>query len=232
MNIAIIPARAGSKRITNKNIRDFLGVPIIIRVISLLAESKCFDRIIVSTDSTEIAELVIRNGGEVPFMRPQHIADDFASTRDVILHAIQEIHLDNESDINICCVYPTSIMLKKEDLIKAFELNQLRAWNYVFAAYRPNSSPFRMFSRNFRDGCQMIFPQYYEFRSQDLPEAFADAGLFYIGSINTWKSDSYFFSPKSTFVEIPEKRAVDINEPEDWKLAEYYFLRQMEVKNE
>lgn len=225
MRIAIIPARGGSKRILNKNIREFLGVPIIGRVITTLKESQLFDRIVVSTDSSEIASLAIEFGAEVPFRRPDHLADDFAGTGEVVLHCIQELNLSSDPTTQICCVYPTSVLMQVEELDKALRMLDSGGWKYVFAASSPNSSPLRSFTRSETGGINMLFPEFWESRSQDLPSCFVDAGFFYWASAGTWIEGLPIFGTYSTIVEVSDSRAVDINTEDDWQRAEFEFQK-------
>ena len=122
MNIALIPARGGSKRITKKNIRFFSGQPIIAWSINAAKKSNCFERIIVSTDDTDIAEIAEKYGAEVPFVRPEKISDDYSTTRDVILHAINFLSSKNINIDYLCCLYATAPFVRSEDLLKAYEL--------------------------------------------------------------------------------------------------------------
>ena len=223
MRIAIIPARGGSKRIVNKNVKSFLGVPIIGRVIENVRESRIFDRIIVSTDSDEIARVAREFGAEVPFIRPNVLSDDYAGTAEVIAHAIEALQLDNDSEIQVCCVYPTSVLMNSNDLLESLKLLQEQEWEYVFAASQPNSSPFRSFQKSKRGGVEMLFPNYWGSRSQDLPDSFVDTGFLYWASTETWRKSEPIFGSNSTFIEIPEIRAIDINTESDWLRAEAIF---------
>ena len=135
--------------------------------------------IIVSTDSEEIAHVAKEFGAEVPFIRPSNLADDYAGTSEVIAHAISSLQLQRESDAQVCCVYPTSVLMNVQDLKNSLDLLQNQDWQYVFAASQPNSSPLRSFRKSGQGGLEMLFPQYWESRSQDLPECFVDAGFFY-----------------------------------------------------
>ena len=223
MRIAIIPARGGSKRITNKNIKNFLGTPIIGRVISTLRESQIFDRIIVSTDSEEIAAVAKYFGAEVPFIRPCELADDFTGTSEVITHAIDSLQLKTSLDAQVCCVYPTSVLMNSNDLKDSLELLQTQEWEYVFAASQPNSSPLRSFTKSELGGLEMLFPKYWGSRSQDLPDCFVDAGFFYWATAKTWIQAEPIFGPNSTFVDIPDIRAIDVNTEDEWLRAESIF---------
>ena len=223
MRIAIIPARGGSKRITSKNIKNFLGTPIIGRVIVTLRQSQIFDRIIVSTDSEEIAAVAKKFGAEVPFVRPNELADDFAGTSEVITHAIENLQLETALDTQVCCVYPTSVLMNSIDLKDSLELLQTQEWQFVFAASQPNSSPFRSFIKSGSGGLEMLFPQYWGSRSQDLPDCFVDAGFFYWATAKTWIQAEPIFGPNSTFIEIPDMRAIDVNTEDEWLRAESIF---------
>jgi pseudaminic acid cytidylyltransferase len=223
MKIAIIPARGGSKRIIGKNIRSFINEPIIGHTIRNLLESKFFDRVIVSTDDVEIARVSREFGAEVPFNRPTEIADDFTDTNSVIRHAIQNLNLNKNETHYICCVYPTAVLMNLNDLVSAFNLLITKKWNFVFAAYEPNSSPFRSFTRNENGGVKMLFPQNWEKRSQELAKCFVDCGHFYWASSENWLITERIFDEESTFIETPYLRAVDINTEEDWKIAEIVF---------
>ena len=223
MRIAIIPARGGSKRIANKNIKSFLGVPIIGRVIGNLRDSGIFDRIIVSTDSEEIARVSIEFGAEVPFIRPNELSDDYAGTTEVLAHAVQALQLHNEAAVQVCCVYPTSVLMNSDDLHGSLKLLQDQEWQYVFSASQPNSSPFRSFKKSGQGGVEMIFPNYWGSRSQDLPDSFVDTGFFYWATAGSWRKAEPIFGPNSTFIEIPAIRAIDINTESDWLRAEAIF---------
>ena len=223
MRIAIIPARGGSKRIVDKNLKSFLGTPIIGRVIKNLKESEIFDRIVVSTDSEEIARVSVEFGAEVPFIRPSQFSDDFAGTTEVIVHAIEALQLSDELGVQVCCVYPTSVLMNCNDLRDSLELLQDQEWQYVFAASQPNSSPLRSFRKSRLGRVEMLFPNYWGSRSQDLPDCYVDAGFFYWATTDTWRQAEPVFNANSTFVEIPEIRAVDINTESDWLRAESIF---------
>jgi pseudaminic acid cytidylyltransferase len=223
MRIAIIPARGGSKRIANKNINSFLGVPIIGRVIGNLRDSGIFDRIIVSTDSAEIARVSKEFSAEVPFIRPKELSGDYVGTTEVIAHAIETLQLHHETDIQVCCVYPTAVLMNSIDLLASLKLLQDQKWQYVFAATQPSSSPYRSFKKSPLGGVDMLFPNYWGSRSQDLPESFVDIGFFYWATAWSWLKAEPIFGTNSTFIEIPEIRAIDINTESDWLRAEAIF---------
>src|SRR5690554_3648249 len=180
-NIAIIPARGGSKRIPRKNIRDFSGQPMIAWSIQAALKSRVFDRIIVSTDDTEIAAIARRAGAETPFVRPATLSDDHTGTTAVMAHAIQWL-LDSGQHVQYaCCIYATAPFIRPSDLATARQIIEHGSWNYVFAATEYVFPIFRAFHVLENGGCEMIYPEHRMTRSQDLPTAMHDAGQFYWG---------------------------------------------------
>ena len=181
MNVAIIPARGGSKRIPKKNIKDFCGNPMISYPIKVALKSKIFQRVIVSTDDNEIAKVSESFGAEVPFIRPKNISDDFATTGDVMSHAAKWLKENANHLASVCCIYATAPFIKKDDLIKAYNLFKENKWSFVFSA---TSFPFpiqRAIKLNEEGGIKMFQPEHFESRSQDLTESYHDAGQFYFG---------------------------------------------------
>lgn len=223
MKVAIIPARGGSKRILGKNARDFLGTPILGRCISQTAESGIFDRIIVSTEDDSIRDIALSFGAEVPFRRPTDIASDFASTREVINHGIWTLGLSNQTIV--ACLYPTSIFWKPSELGQAINLVESGPWEYVLAAAQIVPSPLRSFGISPSKGLEMFHPEYWDYRSQDLPESYFDTGQFYVAQSSTWSSESVIFSERSTAVVLNHLMVVDINVESDWEKAEMIFSK-------
>jgi len=222
-NILIIPARGGSKRIPRKNIKKFKGIPILERTIKKILELEYFEKIIVSTDDKEIASIASRAGAEIPFERPARISSNFASTREVILHAIDWYESKGEKFDNICCLYATSVLLKTKDLIKAIEvLSDSDESNYVFTATKYPHPIQRAFYLNKDNKTKLFSPNEFSKRTQDLPFAYHDAGQFYLASRDTWKSKINIFDEAKPII-IPSWRAIDIDTEEDWKFAELIF---------
>lgn len=222
MNVAIIPARGGSKRIPRKNIKEFCGKPMIAWSIEAAHKSGVFDRIIVSTDDEEIAAVARAYGAEVPFMRPQNISDDFASTVDVIHHAITEL-IKSTNIKNVCCIYATAPFIQKEDLREALSKLYTHECDYVFSA---TSFPFpiqRAVRINFRGFVEMFNPQHEKTRSQDLEPAFHDAGQFYWGKPEAFLARKGFFTSRSVLQLLPRERVQDIDTQADWDVAENLF---------
>jgi pseudaminic acid cytidylyltransferase len=221
--VAVIPARGGSKRVPRKNIRPFLGVPLLARTIALLAQGRLFDRVIVSTDDEEIAAVARAAGAEVPFRRPAELSTDFAETLPVIAHAIRELEARGRQLSYVACVYPAAVLLRPGDLHAAWELLRDSDADYVFTV---SSFPYpiqRALRRTADGGCEMIWPEQRETRSQDLEPAFHDAGQFYLGRRAAWLQARPLFSRRSRVLELPRYRVQDIDTPEDWERAETIF---------
>lgn len=225
MQLAVIPARGGSKRIPRKNIKMFHGQPMIAWSIQAAIESGCFDEIWVSTDDEEIAEVAQVYGAKVPFLRPVHLSDDFATTADVMSHAVEEFGKINHALPDyICCLYATAPFVTKADLVQGLEkIKNNSNLNYVFSA---TTYPFpiqRAIKLNEHDTVEMFSPQYFNVRSQDLEEAWHDAGQFYWGTAEAWLNKAMIFSTQSRVVELPRFRVQDIDTQEDWDRAEWLF---------
>jgi pseudaminic acid cytidylyltransferase len=225
MQLAVIPARGGSKRIPRKNIKMFHGQPMIAWSIQAAIESGCFDEVWVSTDDEEIAEVAQVYGAKVPFLRPVHLSDDFATTADVMSHAVEEFGKINHALPDyICCLYATAPFVTKADLVQGLEkIKNNSNLNYVFSA---TTYPFpiqRAIKLNEHDTVEMFSPQYFNVRSQDLEEAWHDAGQFYWGTAEAWLNKAMIFSTQSRVVELPRFRVQDIDAQEDWDRAEWLF---------
>ena len=220
--IAIIPARGGSKRIPKKNIKDFFGKPLIAYSIEVAVASNLFEKVVVTTDDETIAKIAKKYGAEVPFLRPKELSDDFTGTGDVIEHTIQELAKMGETYKYICTLYATAPLLQKEYLIKGYEeLQQSDAKN----AFSATTMPFpiqRTFKLNDNGRCEMFTPEHYMTRSQDLEEAYQDAGQFYWEK-REQKSDEVMFGKDSIPVILPRHLVQDIDTLEDWKRAELMY---------
>lgn len=223
MKLAVIPARGGSKRIPRKNIKLFCGKPMIAWSIEAARLSGCFDRIIVSTDDAEIAEVAIAYGAEVPFVRPPELSDDHSGTIPVIAHAISWMN-HNAGEVDFaCCIYATAPFVQPEDLRHGFDQLQQSGADYAFSVA---SYPFpiqRAIRIRTGQRVEMFQPEYFDVRSQDLEEAFHDAGQFYWGLARAWLARRPIFSSNSVPLIIPRDRVQDIDTPEDWKVAQMKF---------
>lgn len=227
MQIALIPARGGSKRIPRKNIRPFADRPMIGWPIAAARASELFDHVIVSTDDDEIAEVARAQGAEVPFMRPTHLADDFTPARDVIVDAVETMEdIVGQKVTQLCCIYATAAFVQPEDLQQARQrLDDVAAGGFVFAAATYPHPVHRALIED-QTGIGMLFPDHGKTRTQDLPEAFHDAGMFYWGRRDAFVSRAPMFNPASRPHVMPRKRALDIDTPEDWEFAEALFRLQ------
>jgi pseudaminic acid cytidylyltransferase len=221
MNIAIIPARGGSKRIPRKNIKDFHGKPIIAYSIEVAKQSGCFDRIVVSTDDDEIASIAKAYGAEVPFLRPANVSDDYATTIDVIQHAIIELEL-NEQD-NICCIFATAPFIEVEKLLDGLSLMQVHKLDYAYSATKFSFPIQRAFYLNDAGKVSMFYPEHFNTRSQDLTKAYHDAGQFYWGRCDAYKCGIPIFSENTMPVILDVSKVQDIDTSSDWKRAELIY---------
>ena len=220
--VAIIPARGGSKRIPRKNIKEFHGKPLIAYSVEVALASKLFEKVIVSTDDEEIAKVAKEYGAEVPFLRPKELSDDFTGTEDVINHTVEYLKNNNELYNYVCTIYATAPLLQKEYLIEGIErLKSSTAVN----AFSTTSMPFpiqRTFKVNENGRCEMFTPEYYNSRSQDLEEAYQDAGQFYWKRLDR-ESKEIMFGEDSIPIILPRYLVQDIDTLEDWKRAEVMY---------
>tara|TARA_B110000483_G_scaffold218511_1_gene271912 strand:+ start:769 stop:1470 length:702 start_codon:yes stop_codon:yes gene_type:complete len=223
MNIAIIPARGGSKRIKNKNTKFFCGKPIIYYSIKAAIDSKIFDKIIVSTDSSKVEKIAKNFGAEIPFKRPSSLSGDYTTTGEVIYHSIKYLERNYIKPKNICCIYPTAPLVKSHDLISSFKLFKLRKKDFVFAATKFDYPVQRGFYIDNKNTISMVNKKNYNKRSQDLKDVYHDAGQFYWGSYNGWIEKKRMFDKYSSVYLMPKLRVQDIDTLEDWKIAEKLY---------
>lgn len=223
MNVAIIPARGGSKRIPRKNIKDFCGKPMIAWSIEAALQSGCFERVIVSTDDKEIAEVALRLGAEVPFMRPEELSGDFVATIPVIKHAIQWLEANQIIPDWICCIYATAPFISADALKSGLTLIQQQDSDYVFSVTSYAFPIQRAIKLQQNGAVQMFSPEHFNTRSQDLEEAYHDAGQFYWGASDAWLEEKPIFSSESYPVVLPRYLVQDIDTSEDWIRAELMF---------
>lgn len=224
MKIAIIPARGGSKRIPRKNIKAFHGKPMIAYSIEAAIASGCFDQVIVSTDDVEIANVAKEYGAQVPFLRPADISDDYATTMDVMAHAIRWCKDEGWGVEAVCCLYATAPFVLPSDLQRGYCL--LKNDQQVQFAFSATSFPFpiqRAIKLDEHGSVTMFAPEHEQTRSQDLEEAYHDAGQFYWGQTNAFLNKLSIFSPHSKAVQLPRSRVQDIDTQEDWELAEALY---------
>ena len=223
MIVAVIPARGGSKRIPKKNIKEFFGKPIISYPIRAAINSQLFDKVIVSTDCKNIAQVAINYGAEVPFMRPKELSGDFLGTHEVVGHALKWLEDFGDTVEYACCLYATAPMIQGSDLIKGYDLIKTEKWKAVIAATKYSYPVFRSFKKLPNGGLEMVFPEHYNSRSQDLPEVYHDAGQFYWAKAQEWKNKPGGFSENNTIIELSNYLVQDIDTIEDWNRAEKIY---------
>ncbi|MHC8325607.1 pseudaminic acid cytidylyltransferase [Pseudomonas sp. LB1P83] len=218
--VAIIPARGGSKRIPRKNLKPFDGVPMIVRSIRTALDSQLFDQVIVSTDDEEIAGVARAHGAQVPFMRPASLADDFTGTAAVMVHALKELPAFDYA----CCLYATAPLLQARFLRQGFELlAQHPDKSFAFSVAGFGFPVQRTLTLDKQGALTSLYPEFRNTRSQDLAEAFQDAGQFYWGRSEAWLRGDVLFSPASLPVILPRHLVQDIDTLEDWTRAEYLY---------
>lgn len=223
MRLAVIPARGGSKRIPRKNIKPFCGKPMIAWSIEAAQASKCFDRIIVSTDDAEIAEIARSHGADVPFMRPPELSDDHTGTIPVVAHAIEWMAQQVGPVQLACCLYATAPFVQAQDLRYGLEVLQRSAAQYAFSVTSYAFPIQRAIRIRSDERVEMLNPEHFKTRSQDLEEVFHDAGQFYWGLSNAWLNHLSIFGHDSVPVRLPRERVQDIDTTEDWTVAELKF---------
>jgi N-acylneuraminate cytidylyltransferase len=221
-NLAIIPARGGSKRIPRKNIKSFHGKPIITYSIELAIESGLFDEIIVSTDDQEIANISIKYGASVPFFRSPESSNDIASTFDVIDEVLKEYELKSQEFKFICCIYPCAPFISIDNLQKSFKLLIENNFDTVFPVVK-YSMPVQRAIKIVNNKLEMLFPEFQEKRSQDLEPIYYDAGQFYWANVRKLLSNRNLYSNNSGCIILDELCAHDIDNENDWKVAEIKY---------
>ena len=223
MKICVIPARGGSKRIPRKNIRLFCGEPMISWSIKAAISSNIFDKIIVSTDDKEISKISQKYGAEIPFLRPKSLSDDFTGTIPVIKHTINWVNKHIKKVEYVCCLYATAPFVEPSYLIEGYEKLINNDVNYTFSV---TSFPFpiqRAIKISKLNRVEMLNPENFNKRSQDLEETFHDAGQFYWGKASSWINEDIFFAEHSCPIIIPRYKVQDIDNEEDWIRAEKMF---------
>ena len=223
MNLAIIPARIGSKRIKNKNIKNFEGKPIIYYSILAAKLSGIFDKVIVSTDSFKIASISKKYGADVPFLRSKELSKDNIGIIEVISKVLKKLKIKPNLSTKVCCIYPTAPMLNKNFLIKGYK-KLTQNYDYVLSVKREDSRILRGFYIN-KKTIIPINKKTKNIRSQHLKNLYLDAGQFCWGFAKSWLSNKGCHELKSTFVEIPDKYVQDIDTIEDWKKAIIKFKK-------
>ena len=221
-NICIIPARGGSKRIFQKNIREFYGKPLIVRVIETIHYAKIFDQIIVSTDSKEIKRVCSDVNVLISYPRPETLSDDFTPVRDVIDYEIKNLGIE-DNDI-VCCVLPTAVLLSIDDIKAGYDrFVKSEIISYCFGATRFSYPPQRAFTINSDHYTNMLNENNFFERSQDLLDIWHDTGTFYFAKCSEWKNEPFVFNKRSKVVELDPRYCQDIDDEYDWGIAELKY---------
>jgi N-acylneuraminate cytidylyltransferase len=214
-NIAIITARAGSKRIKNKNLLNFFGKPIIAYSILAAKKTNIFDEVYVSTDSKKIEKISKKFGAKVPSLREKKLSDDLTGTHSVVSGFLKKIDLRNVD--NICCLYPTAPLMKHTDIIRGSKILKKNKKSYIFSGVKVEINNFSYFSLNKNNFLKDINHVNYEIKNKK-SILYTDAAQFYWASKNTWLKNTKIISNKSKIIEIPFERVHDLNSPLDLKI--------------
>lgn len=218
-NLAIIPARGGSKRIPRKNVKDFLGKPIIAYSIEAALKSGLFDEVMVSTDDEEIAEIAKQYGAKVPFMRSAEAANDYASTADVLNEVIANYKSIGLEFDNFCCIYATAPLISSKNIVSAFQLLQESEFTVVYPVVEFSYPIWRCLDVDANGSMKRHWPEFENSRSQDLPKEYHDTGTFYWYQTKDWLNGSV----KLGAIIVDETAVQDIDTETDWKLAEMKY---------
>jgi len=221
-NIAIIPARGGSKRIPRKNIKDFLGKPIIAYSISAALESGLFDEVMVSTDDVEIAKIALKYGAKVPFFRCEDNANDYAGLTDVVIEVIDEYQKQNQKFDNVCCLLATAPFVNAKHLVDSFNKLENSTFDTLFPVVK-YAFPIQRAMQFEDENIKMIWNENMSKRSQDLKPSYHDAGLFYWAKTKIIIEQNKLWTDNTTAIEISEQTAQDIDTLEDWAIAELKY---------
>lgn len=223
MRLCVIPARGGSKRIPHKNIKPFNGKPIIAYSIEAAIKSKCFDKILVSTDDELIKNVSQNFGAEVPFLRPSYLSNDFAGTLPVVKHAIEWCEQNISSVTDVCCLYATAPFVTSKLIQESKEKFLVESAEYCFTVTSFSFPIQRSVKLTDKNRLEMFFPENFMKRSQDLDEAYHDAGQLYWGKPEAFKQEKPLFSQDATPYILPRHLVQDIDTLEDWHRAELMY---------
>jgi len=218
-NLCIIPARGGSKRIPRKNVKPFMGKPIIAYSIEAALKSGLFDEIMVSTDDEEIATVAWQYGASVPFMRSAETANDYATTADVLKEVIAKYREQGLEFDNMCCIYATAPLVQSDDIRRGFELLEKSAFTVVYPVVPFSYTIWRCLDVAEDGSMRRHWSEYENSRSQDLPTEYHDTGTFYWYKVNDWLAGNENFGG----IIVDETTIQDIDNETDWKLAEMKY---------
>lgn len=227
-SVIVIPARGGSKRIPRKNIREFHGKPMIAWSIE---NARAIDeeiRVVVSTDDEEIAEIARGFGAEIPFVRPAELSDDYATTVDLMAHAVSVLVEEEDTEVPVCCLYATAPFSGPDLIGKGLETLYETDCDYVVPVVE-YGYPIQRALRETDGRLSMREPEHMATRSQDLEPCYHDAGQFYWARAKVWRSKAPIFGNAAPIL-MPSNQSVDIDTPEDWEMAERLFASRGATK--
>jgi pseudaminic acid cytidylyltransferase len=219
----VIPARGGSRRLPGKNIREFCGRPMIGWPIAAALRARFVDRVIVSTDSPEIADVAREFGAEVPFLRPPELSDEHTGTAAVVRHVLGVLCESGDPPSAACCIYATAALVQAADIDEGCSLLDEGDWDYVFTAQRFAHPVQRAFELDARGAVRLREEGYTETRSQDITPAYHDAGQWYWGTTSAWRAGTALFGARSRAFLLDANGARDIDNADDWLVAEALF---------
>lgn len=230
--LCIIPARGGSKRIPRKNIKSFLGKPIIAYSIETAMHSGIFDEVMISTDDEEIASIAQQFGARIPFMRSQETANDFATTADVINEVLTKYRERGEVFDSFCCLYATAPFVTTKHLQEAFDAINNEDIDACFTMVQYSYPIQRSLKVNHSGFVEMTFPEYIKRRSQDLTPIYHDAGQFYFVNVHAFEQEQTLWCKRTVPLILSELEVQDLDTQTDWQLAEMkYKLTRRETKD-
>jgi len=222
-NLAIIPARGGSKRIPRKNIKDFLGKPIIAYSIEAALDSNLFDEVMVSTDDKEIADIALKYGAKVPFMRSKENANDYATLAEVLIE-VTNWYKKKEIEIeNICCILPTAPFVTSKKLVEANNIFAEKGYDSLFPVLQFSYPVKRSLIKKEDGTVEMAWPEYLNTRSQDLKPHYHDAGQFYFVKKDVLIKEETIITSNCGIIELSQLEVQDIDTLDDWKNAEIKY---------
>jgi pseudaminic acid cytidylyltransferase len=221
-NLAIIPARGGSKRIPKKNIKEFNGKPILAYTIETLISSEFFDEIMVSTDDLEIANVALEYGAKIPFMRTDSKSDDFATLAEVIIEVIEQYKIQGKAFESVCCILPTAALITSEKIIEAFDILNFSKFSSVVPVIR-YAYPIQRALEAKNSFLNLRDKTHLNTRSQDLEPTYHDAGQFYWLNVKEFLIEKKIFTDNTGFLELKEYEAQDVDTPDDWKMLELKY---------
>jgi N-acylneuraminate cytidylyltransferase len=223
--LCIIPARGGSQRIPRKNVRDFLGKPILIYGIKAALECRLFDEVMVSTDDEEISDIALKNGASVPFLRSAQNAGDYATLADVLIEVIQQYASHGKTFNHIACILPTSPLVRSTRIVEAYHKLISEKLDSVCPVVTFSYPIQRALEFSADNTLQLIWPEYVRTRSQDLKPAYHDAGSFYWVRTDALLREKTLFCKKGSAIVLSELEVQDIDTESDWTLAEMKYKK-------